>query len=100
MNKKKAIVIGAGIAGLSAAIRLRHQGYIVDVFESNASAGGKMAELHTDGFRFDAGPSLFTMPQFIEELFQLFDRDSSTYFQYIKKEVICCLLYTSDAADD
>jgi len=53
---KTAIVIGAGVAGLAAAIRLRVKGYGVQVFESNAFVGGKLHAFTDAGFRFDAGP--------------------------------------------
>ena len=65
----KIIVIGSGIAALGCAIRLQSQGHCVNVFEENGSSGGKMSELNTNGFRFDMGPSLFTMPNLIEDLF-------------------------------
>ena len=71
LSKKKpnkAIVIGAGIAGLSVAIRLQNAGFTVEVFESNDYPGGKLTDFSKNGYRFDMGPSLFTMPQFIEEL--------------------------------
>ena len=41
------------------------------IFESNSFPGGKLAEIKSEGFRFDAGPSLFTMPQYVDELFKL-----------------------------
>ena len=63
--QKKAIVIGAGIAGLSSAIRLQNAGLQVAVFEMNDYPGGKLTEFTNKGFRFDMGPSLFTMPQFL-----------------------------------
>jgi len=86
---KKALVVGAGIAGLAAAIRLRCKGYSVDVFEANAYPGGKLTELKQDGFRFDAGPSLFTMPHFVDELCQLARKDPKQYFSYKRKDVVC-----------
>ena len=59
-------IIGAGIAGLAASIRMANRGYHVEVFEANTYPGGKLSEINLVGFRFDAGPSLFTMPQLIE----------------------------------
>lgn len=85
----KAIIIGAGIAGIAAAIRLRKKGYDVTVFEANSYAGGKLHAIEQDGFRFDLGPSLFTMPHFIDELFELYDLDPRDYFNYKAKENIC-----------
>ena len=85
----KAIVIGAGIAGIAASLRLKAQGFEVEVHEANPYTGGKLHAISQDGYRFDLGPSLFTMPQFVEELFALFGEDVTTHFEYIQKEVIC-----------
>ena len=65
----KIIVIGAGIGGLSAAIRLAAAGKRVVVYEQNAEVGGKMGEIRRDGFRWDTGPSVITMRHVFEELF-------------------------------
>ena len=57
------VVIGAGVGGLCAAIRLRARGHGVIVVERNAVAGGKLARYERDGFAFDTGPSLLTWPE-------------------------------------
>jgi len=64
----RAIIIGSGIGGLATAIRLARQGLRVDVYEAAKKPGGKVAQLQFDGFRFDAGPSLLTLPELIQEL--------------------------------
>ncbi len=87
--RQKAIVIGSGIAGLATSIRLKTNGYDVKVFESNGYPGGKLHQENNNGFRFDMGPSLFTMPWLVDELFELSNRDPKDYFEYKKKEVIC-----------
>ena len=86
---KKAIVIGAGIAGIAAAIRLRVKGFEVQVFEKNAYPGGKLSEIQTNGFRFDAGPSLFTMPHYVDELFELAGKKPTDYFRYTRLDEVC-----------
>jgi len=86
---KKAIVIGSGIAGLASAIRLAVKAYDVTVYEANSYPGGKLTAFQLGGYRFDAGPSLFTMPQFVEELFLLAGKNPSDYFQYIKHDTAC-----------
>ena len=86
---QRVIVIGSGIAGLSAAIRLRAKGHHVDVFEANAYVGGKLAEIRLGDFRFDAGPSLFTMPQWLDEIYTTTQRNPSDYYTYKRKEVVC-----------
>jgi phytoene desaturase len=86
---RKAIVIGAGIAGIASALRLRHKGHEVTVFEANAYAGGKLHAINQSGFRFDLGPSLFTMPHLVDELFELYNMNPGDHFNYSKKEVVC-----------
>jgi diapolycopene oxygenase len=66
---KKIIVIGAGLGGMSAAIALAAAGYSVEVFEKNAKVGGKLNLLQANGFTFDLGPSILTLPQAFDELF-------------------------------
>jgi len=87
-------IIGSGIAGLSAALRLRSLGYEVTVFEAHTGPGGKLDEISQDGYRFDLGPSLFTMPQYIDELFELFDENPRDHFNYLKKETLCNYFWT------
>ena len=65
----KVIIIGAGIAGLATAIRLRNKGYNVEVFEANSYTGGKISSFNISQYRFDAGPSLFTLPHLVDDLF-------------------------------
>ena len=60
MNRR-VVVIGAGIAGLTAAAQLAHRGYDVQVFEKQAIPGGRAAQAQWDGFRFDLGPTLLFM---------------------------------------
>lgn len=57
------VVIGAGVGGLTAAVRLARAGHSVQVFERSGEVGGKLAVHERDGFRFDTGPSLLTLPQ-------------------------------------
>lgn len=86
---KRVVIIGGGIAGLALAIRLQSDGYEVQVFEANEGPGGKLGELKLGPYRFDTGPSLFTMPQFVEELFTLAGEKMSDHFTYKKKDIVC-----------
>jgi diapolycopene oxygenase len=86
---KKAIIIGSGIAGLASAIRLAVKGYDVTVYEANSYPGGKLTAFQLGEYRFDAGPSLFTMPQLVDELFLLAGKNPSDYFQYVKHDTAC-----------
>ena len=62
-------VVGAGVGGLAAAIRLAALGHRVRVFEAGPAPGGKCARVTRDGFIWDAGPSLLTMPWVFDALF-------------------------------
>lgn len=89
MPQQKALIIGAGIAGIATAIRLAVKGYAVEVFEANHYPGGKLSEFEQEGYRFDAGPSLFTMPQYVDELFTLAGKNPKDYFRYQKLNIVC-----------
>ena len=82
-----AIVIGAGIAGLSSAIRLAAKGVHLTVLEQQDTYGGKMGVWEQDGYRYDTGPSLFTMPQYVNELLTI-DGKSDVTFEYDELENI------------
>lgn len=90
---KKVIVIGAGVGGLATAIRLSLKGYSVEVFESNSYVGGKLSQINSNGFRFDAGPSLFTVPELVDELFELANLNPRKYFNYYQLEESCRYFY-------
>jgi diapolycopene oxygenase len=85
---KTAIVIGAGIGGLATALRLRKQGYQVQVFEKNGYAGGKIHAIEQSGYRFDLGPSLFTLPQLVTDLIELFP-NRKVPFSFTTKKTAC-----------
>ncbi|MFO7656061.1 MAG: phytoene desaturase family protein [Bacteroidales bacterium] len=59
--KKKVLITGAGLGGLSAALRLVKRGYSVAIIEKNNQAGGRLNQIRKDGFTFDTGPSFFSM---------------------------------------
>ena len=80
---KSAIVIGSGIGGLAAAIRLRAMGHRVTVLEAANQAGGRARVFHRDAFRFDAGPTVITAPYLFDELFSLVGRDRRDYFELV-----------------
>lgn len=79
MNKKKVIVIGAGVAGLASAIRLQKEGYAVELHEKESMAGGKMHRIELQGYHFDLGPSIVMMPELYRELFELCGRNPDDY---------------------
>jgi phytoene desaturase len=65
----RVVVVGAGMGGLAAAVRLAHAGHQVTVLEQSTRVGGKLGWYSRDGFAFDTGPSLLTLPSVYEELF-------------------------------
>ena len=92
-KSKKVAVVGAGVGGLATAIRLSIKGYSVEVFESNSYIGGKLSQIESKNFRFDAGPSLFTMPELVDELFELANKNPRKYFNYLKLQESCRYFY-------
>ncbi|MCC5920355.1 MAG: phytoene desaturase [Cyclobacteriaceae bacterium] len=93
MSNKKVVIIGAGIAGLASAVRMAVRGYEVEVLEGNAFPGGKLSEFRLRNYRFDAGPSLFTMPEYVKELFDLAGKPMEKYFAYDRLAVNCHYFY-------
>ncbi|MDZ7377687.1 MAG: phytoene desaturase family protein, partial [candidate division KSB1 bacterium] len=89
ISKKQIVVVGGGLGGLTAAIRLAHQGHRVQLFEKNETLGGKMNQWIADGFRFDTGPSLLTMPFVIDELFDSIGEKRSDYLEFVPIDPIC-----------
>lgn len=85
----KTAIIGAGIAGIASAIRLAAKGHDVTVFEANDYPGGKLSAFSVNGYRFDAGPSLFTMPQYVDELFALCGESAPDHFRYERMDTVC-----------
>jgi len=77
------VVIGAGLGGLAAAIRLRARGHRVTVLEATDQPGGRASVFARDGFTFDAGPTVVTAPYLLHELFALAGRDSRDYFELV-----------------
>lgn len=81
MSSHRVTVIGAGLGGISAAISLKAAGYDVEVFEKNSQIGGKLNVMEKDGFTFDLGPSIFTLPQFFQDLFERAGKKMEDYVQ-------------------
>lgn len=86
MEKKKVLVVGAGVAGLSAAIRLQNAGYDVEIFEKTDKCGGKMDQIKKDGYTYDVGPTLVMMPSIYKEVFELAGKNPDDYIKLKKLE--------------
>lgn len=79
----RVIVIGSGLGGLAAAIRLRARGHEVLVLEAMDQPGGRAAVFEQDGFSFDAGPTVVTASHLFDELFALVGRERRDYVQFV-----------------
>ncbi len=71
MGRQKAVVIGSGIGGISCAMRLQSLGFDTQIVEKLDAPGGRAYVRRAEGFTFDMGPTVLTVPHFIEELFSL-----------------------------
>lgn len=80
----KVIVVGAGLAGLSAACILARDGYHVQVLEKNEQVGGRARQYTAEGFVFDMGPSWYWMPSVFESFFNRFEKSASDYYDLVK----------------
>ena len=92
-SKKKAGVIGGGLGGLAAAIRLQSAGYETTIFEKRDMPGGRAYVYKDNGFTFDAGPTVITAPHCLEELFELSGRKLSDYVELMPVEPFYRLMW-------
>jgi phytoene desaturase len=97
---RKILVIGAGLGGLAAAIRLARAGHSVEVWEKNAEAGGKLKEIRDAGFRWDTGPSLLTMPHVLGELFAAAGEKIEDHLDLVRLDSACRYFWTDGTVID
>lgn len=83
---KRVVVVGAGVGGLAASIRLAKAGYDVVLLEKEPQVGGKMNRIEEEGFTFDVGPTIVMMPSLYREPFELCGRDPDDYIPMKKVE--------------
>lgn len=81
MTRTRSVVVGAGLGGLAAAIRLRARGDDVTLVEALDQPGGRARVFRRAGYTFDAGPTVITAPYLIDELFALAGRDRRDYVE-------------------
>lgn len=97
-------IIGAGLGGLTASIYLARAGARVTVYEQNSYPGGKAGVIQDGGFRFDAGPSLLTMPFVLRDIFTHAGKNIEDYLTLEKLQILCRYFYpdgtTLDAFSD
>jgi phytoene desaturase len=96
----RAIVVGAGLGGLAAAIRLRARGYRVTVVEALDRIGGRARVVQRDGFTFDMGPTVITAPYLIDELFTLLGADRREHVDLIALDPFYRLLFPDGSRFD
>ncbi len=80
MTQKNVCIIGAGVAGLSAASYLAKEGHNVTILEKNSTIGGRAREYHREGYKFDMGPSFYWMPDIFQTYFNDFNKEASNYY--------------------
>ncbi|MGV3533013.1 MAG: phytoene desaturase family protein [Chthoniobacteraceae bacterium] len=77
-------IIGGGLGGLAAACVLAARGHRVTVFERNEWLGGKAAQIEQDGFRFDMGPTIVTIPSVLRRIFEEAGRRMEDYLDLVR----------------
>lgn len=83
------VVVGAGVGGLAAATRLAVAGHEVTVFDSRDRAGGKLDSATVDGFTFETGPSLLTLPGVFAELFAVAGESLAEHVEMVRLDPVC-----------
>jgi phytoene desaturase len=82
----RAIVVGGGLGGMAAALRMRARGYEVRLIDRCPRLGGRAQVYERDGFRHDAGPTILTAPHLLHELFTLFGRRLEDYVTVVQPD--------------
>ncbi len=85
-KSKNVIIIGSGIGGLAAGIRMQTAGYNVVILERLEQIGGRARVFHLDGYTFDAGPTVITAPQLFRDLFTQANRQMEDYVTLLPVE--------------
>ncbi|MCW2276858.1 phytoene desaturase family protein [Heliophilum fasciatum] len=83
-NKRTAIIVGAGAAGLSTAVRLAHQGWDVTIFEKEKTPGGRLSAVEENGYTIDIGPTILLMDDVFRQLFADVGRKLEDYLELVR----------------
>ncbi|WP_436669461.1 phytoene desaturase family protein [Lactiplantibacillus plantarum] len=97
---KQVSIIGAGIGGLTAAVRLQKLGYNVTIYEQNAQPGGKMNQIVSQGFTFDVGPTIVMMKDIYEEVFRFCGVDPHNYLPFEEVQPLMHLVFGDQSSLD
>lgn len=93
---QKAIIIGAGFAGLAAATKLAKEGFDVTLLEKNSEIGGRARKLEINGFIFDMGPSWYWMPDVFEDYFKQFGTTVAEQYHLVRLDPSYAVFFGKD----
>ena len=97
---KKVLIIGAGIGGLSTAVRLLSKGYEVEILEKQDTIGGKVNQISDNGYKFDLTASVLMNPNIYKDLFAYANKDYSKYIDLIRLDPIYRVNYYDGSSYD
>lgn len=97
--KKKISIVGAGVGGLSAGIRLQKSGFDVTIYEKESIPGGKMHLIEGNGFKFDLGPTIVMMPQVYRDVFEFAGEDPDDYIPMKRLDPIYSVYFDGEKAE-
>ncbi|KAB2953069.1 phytoene desaturase [Heliorestis acidaminivorans] len=83
-SNRKAIIVGAGVGGLSTAVQLAHKGWNVTIFEKEHKPGGRLSAIEAEGYTIDIGPTILMMNDVFHQFFQEIDRDLNDYVELVR----------------
>jgi phytoene desaturase len=83
-SRKQIVIVGAGMGGLAAALRLRQAGFQVTIVEKQASAGGRSNVIEEDGYRVDTGPTILVMKNVFDELYESLGEDLDARLRFVR----------------
>ncbi|MBN2213028.1 MAG: phytoene desaturase [Bacteroidales bacterium] len=93
---RSVIIIGAGIGGIATALYLAKKGFKVEVYEKNATPGGRCGQLIREGHRFDLGATIFLMPNVYRKIFDSWGLKLEECFETIPLHTIYTLYFEDD----
>lgn len=91
---KKVAIIGSGVAGLAAGVRLQKLGYEVTIYEKEDTFGGRMNVVEEAGFKFDLGPTIVMMPEIYQDVFTFAGVDPNNYIPMQELDTMYSVFYS------
>ena len=96
----RVVVAGGGVGGMAAALRLRAAGHQVTLLERNEELGGKLSVRRRDGFSFETGPSLLTIPHVFEQLAAVAGKTLADVVELVPLDPVCRYRFADGATLD